>query len=91
MVLLLPADVVGSGREGPARRLGPRLHEGPAALVGAARAPHFIAGDEGARQQASYGADKYQRLVALKDKFDPGNVFSLNANIPPSGAAAGKG
>ena len=31
----------------------------------------------------SYG-DKYDRLVALKDQYDPTNLFRLNQNIPPS-------
>jgi len=47
--------------------------------------PNFISEDEGAaRLRASYGDEKYERLVALKDKYDPGNLFSLNQNIPPS-------
>lgn len=32
----------------------------------------------------TFGADKYHRLVTLKDKFDPENVFRLNQNIRPS-------
>jgi FAD/FMN-containing dehydrogenase len=32
--------------------------------------------------RASYGAN-YDRLVALKTKYDPGNVFCVNLNIPP--------
>jgi hypothetical protein len=30
---------------------------------------------------------KYRRLVALKDRFDPGNLFHRNANLPPSTSA----
>ena len=51
--------------------------------------PNFISGDEGpARLRASYGEEKFTRLVALKDAYDPDNVFALNQNIPPSGARA---
>jgi FAD/FMN-containing dehydrogenase len=38
-------------------------------------------GEERIRQ--AYGAEKYDRLKALKRKYDPGNLFRLNQNIPP--------
>jgi len=41
-------------------------------------------GEEGAdRVRAAYGVN-YERLVALKNKYDPTNFFRLNANIAPT-------
>jgi FAD/FMN-containing dehydrogenase len=38
-------------------------------------------GEERVRQ--AYGADKYDRLKALKRTYDPTNFFRLNQNIKP--------
>jgi FAD/FMN-containing dehydrogenase len=47
---------------------------------------NFI-GDTGPeRIRAAYLPDTYARLVQVKDRYDPENVFRLNQNVLPSGA-----
>ena len=56
-----------------------------------ATAPHatgeayvnFMTDDESGRLETAYGSS-YQRLVALKNRYDPGNLFRMNQNIPPT-------
>jgi Berberine and berberine like len=36
------------------------------------------------RVRAAYPPEDWERLVALKNKYDPENVFRFNRNIPPS-------
>jgi len=38
--------------------------------------------EEGDRIAAAYGPN-FQRLVQLKEKYDPENLFRLNQNIKP--------
>jgi FAD binding domain/Berberine and berberine like len=47
--------------------------------------------DEGeASARASYGPN-YDRLLALKNKYDPTNLFRMNHNVTPGGAATASG
>lgn len=46
---------------------------------------NFISEDEGPeRVRAAYGDEMYDRLVALKDEYDPENLFSMNQNVKPT-------
>jgi FAD/FMN-containing dehydrogenase len=45
---------------------------------------NYLPEDEGDRVAAIYGAARYNRLQDLKRKYDPQNLFRMNANITPS-------
>jgi FAD/FMN-containing dehydrogenase len=55
-----------------------------------AMAPHseqggyinFMDGNDANRVKANYGAN-YDRLLSIKRKYDPGNLFNVNQNIVP--------
>ena len=44
----------------------------------------FLSDEGPAGIRTAYG-DRLGRLIALKNRYDPSNVFRLNPNIPPSG------
>ena len=45
---------------------------------------NFMAADDQERVRSNYGAN-YDRLVEVKNTYDPGNLFHLNQNIAPTG------
>ena len=45
---------------------------------------NFMSEEGQDRVKAGYSSANYKRLVELKNKYDPGNLFSLNQNIRPS-------
>ena len=48
---------------------------------------NFMTGDEGDVTRAAFGPN-YNRLVKVKDQYDPENVFRMNHNVRPSAAGA---
>jgi FAD/FMN-containing dehydrogenase len=44
---------------------------------------NFMGDARDERLRASYGEQNYERLVALKRRYDPTNLFQLNQNITP--------
>jgi FAD/FMN-containing dehydrogenase len=45
---------------------------------------NYLSNEGEDRVRAAYGAAKYERLVALKRRYDPTNLFRLNQNINPA-------
>jgi FAD/FMN-containing dehydrogenase len=45
---------------------------------------NFTSDDGEERVRSTYGPTTYARLVELKDRYDPTNLFHLNQNIRPS-------
>jgi FAD/FMN-containing dehydrogenase len=50
----------------------------------AGMALNFFTEVDDSRVMNAFGPEKYARLVALKDQYDPENVFRMNQNIRPS-------
>ncbi len=44
-----------------------------------------IDGDATDKVRSAFGEATYDRLLAIKDRYDPDNVFHLNQNVRPSG------
>lgn len=61
---------------------------GPAVRPFSTGASHLNFTHEADRVRDAYGDATYARLVALKDTYDPANLFRLNQNIRPSQPAA---
>ena len=57
------------------KRLAPHAHD--SVYV------NYLPEDENGRVESLYGSTRYKRLVELKRKYDPTNVFRMNANINP--------
>ena len=45
---------------------------------------NFVSEAGNDRVRAAFGEQKYRRLVALKNQYDPENLFRLNQNVVPS-------
>jgi FAD/FMN-containing dehydrogenase len=60
-----------------------QLFDAAAPLASGSVYVNFMAGDEPARVEEAYGAH-YRRLVDIKRRYDPNNLFRVNQNIRPS-------
>jgi FAD/FMN-containing dehydrogenase len=51
--------------------------------------PNHVSSDRQERVRSFYGDETYARLVAVKDRWDPRNVFCRNQNIRPTSTIGG--
>jgi hypothetical protein len=75
--------------EGGKRSIATLLEALKPGLTGEVLINSIDAGNAGPhRTRAGYSEENYRKLVALKDTYDPANVFRFNHNIAPSTVAA---
>jgi FAD/FMN-containing dehydrogenase len=55
----------------------------PVSVSGGGYVNYSPADESAERVQAAYGSDRWERLVAVKRRYDPDNVFRFNHNIRP--------
>jgi hypothetical protein len=60
------------------------LLDGMRPWEGDRRYPNNLAPEEAADAAAIYGPERYRRLAAVKQTYDPANTFRLNHNIVPA-------
>lgn len=46
---------------------------------------NFLSDEGEDRVRAAYPGETWDRLAAIKKRYDPTNLFRLNQNVPPSG------
>ncbi|MBA2381757.1 MAG: FAD-binding oxidoreductase [Chloroflexi bacterium] len=66
---------------GWARRVADILE--PSSLTGGGYVNYSPVDETAERVRAAYGTDRWERLVAVKRRYDPDNVFRFNHNIRP--------
>ena len=54
----------------------------PASLTGAGYANYAPVDETPERIRAAFGSERFERLAAVKRRYDPENVFRFNLNIP---------
>ena len=75
--------------EGGTRSVAALLEALKPALTGEVLINSLDAGSADPRlTRAAYSEESYRKLIALKDKYDPANVFRFNHNIAPSKGAS---
>jgi FAD/FMN-containing dehydrogenase len=67
-----------------ARAAADRL--GRRSMTGAGYANYAPVDETAERVRLAFGADRFERLVAVKRRYDPDNRFRFNLNIPPGSA-----
>jgi FAD/FMN-containing dehydrogenase len=69
-------------REAWVKEFSTALHQGnPGAYVA------FLANEGEARVRAAYPGSTWNRLAAVKARYDPDNIFRMNQNVPPKNGA----
>ena len=78
-------DLAGPRPRRRADRVGARDRSGDRAVVGQGGGyVNYMQADEPIeRVRAAFGAEAFERLQALKRRYDPNNVLRRNQNIPP--------